>query len=793
MDSRERIQAHDVFANAIAAWHMADLKESTGRMPDLAIIGDAEVGVRLDGKDRQSSLAQGSDGCVAELRGGWLELTQQNENRLGISDVFSVLVRFHAGEAGLMGSLLAQKSSPAEASFDLSMWDFMPWRLRNLAFTMESLPDKKAFIKVVNLHLNDADPDQWHDVLVRSDGEVLELFWDGVLRDRRPVAVTPTLPRSRIHLMRSYTEMFLHADECTYIGADPFGKRPFRGLIDHVVVWDSVLSDSEVAILSGGRADATWHGRKDAWIILDGNGERNDARTVAPGIFPAQIGEEERLDLLDEKLPELLGEMLENDPYFPKFHVALPGYIYNTHAVYHRGMWHLFPMWEGDVNYCGWFGLNRLFLAHLASADLVHWEIMPFPIRQMEPKGTHICNASFIPDGDRVIAFYLSYIRDNAPWLAVSTDPDLASWQMPQRQPILLSDDQYVGRLDPTVFHHGDYWYLTGARYNKARGQADFPLYRSTDLTNWDFRGTLLELDIPGRIHECAQMIRLGDQYMLTHGTSGPGVYMAGDSSWHPEDEFLLTHGGIMDQASHQYLLGYFQDERFIPVTGGRWDYGSEPRYISHTAIEANGRAVNWFTVPLHAEEDARATSAIGWKGMHTLPREIYRKPDGTLAFRPAPELESLRRTHSRLADIEITPDSPAAVPDAAGAQLEVSAVIEQGNAEKLGVAFVDGAQQYLVIYDAASRCLCLDLTRSSLYGTTAGKVFKTPELTSGGIVSFRVFYDASIIEVFVDGHAITVPIRPSHPENIQVRAFSEGGQAKIRSLDVWKLGSIWN
>jgi len=84
--------AHDVFANAIAAWHMVDLKESTGGGLDLTIIGDAEVGVQLDGKDRQSSLAQGSDGCVAELRGGWLELTQQNENRLGISDVFSVLV-----------------------------------------------------------------------------------------------------------------------------------------------------------------------------------------------------------------------------------------------------------------------------------------------------------------------------------------------------------------------------------------------------------------------------------------------------------------------------------------------------------------------------------------------------------------------------------------------------------------------------------------------------------------------------------------------------------------------------
>jgi len=61
------------------------------------------------------------------------------------------------------------------------------------------------------------------------------------------------------------------------------------------------------------------------------------------------------------------------------------------------------------------------------------------------------------------------------------------------------------------------------------------------------------------------------------------------------------------------------------------------------------------------------------------------------------------------------------------------------------------------------------------------------------GRVNLHVFVDASSVELFGnDGRlAITDRIFPS-PESDGFAVYAKGGSAKLVSLDVWTLGTIW-
>ncbi|MEW6651795.1 MAG: LamG-like jellyroll fold domain-containing protein, partial [Chloroflexota bacterium] len=566
---------------------------------------------------------RGGDGLAAKFNGGWLQLT----NASGIlPEVFTLAVRFRAGDDGLAGTLISQRASSAERSFDLAMFNASLLKLPILSFCHEQLAQNKRFLRVANLHLDKINKSVWHDVIVRCDGKILELFQNGELFDRRVVGdVSPAM----MSYVRSYQPLHVNAPVRLCIGANPYGNSRFTGLIDRIAVWNRPVRDAEIASLSGGTVNVEWKGRKDVYTQVNEEGIRSDDRQVVAGMFPAEMTESQRIAAIEKLMPNLLMGMIQGDRWFPRFHVTLPGAIYNTHVFFYKGRWHLFPMWMGDYNYSGWFGRSRFFIAHLSTNDLIHWQFMPFPFSQKELDGVDICNLSFAADGNRVHAFNLNYQRGGAPWHMYSDDADLTTWNVPQRQPVLLNDTEFTSRMDPTVFRDGEWWYLTGSRESKqapadaaeilgAGGNREswkngFPLYRSNDLVNWEYRGCMFHHPWS----ECAQMVRLGEQYLLTQGGS-MGINEADGRRYH-------------------YLLGTFENERFVPTKGGRWDYGSEPRFICHTGIDSAGRALNWFTVPLHAEEDARTVIEIGWKGMHALPREIYRHPDGTPAFRPAP------------------------------------------------------------------------------------------------------------------------------------------------------------
>ena len=267
------------FKDAVKVWNFAD---GTG----LKVNGAAKIGVKMEGKENAASLGRGGDGYVAEFNGGWLA-TDSGVSITGKQ--MTLLVRARSFENTWKGTLLARASGESYAnllygsSLDLRklgyrerermkdgrsieyLWQtdplteqataaFLsdsednPYKLsrdslgRNKTWTQQLFPqlypDLRDGVLKVAAPVELIGPGGWHDILVRFTGPKLELFIDGVLIDEED-------PHGEL---RHFKSPFLFGAGIRNGVVNP----DFRGQVDHIAVWDRALSDSEIAVLSGG-------------------------------------------------------------------------------------------------------------------------------------------------------------------------------------------------------------------------------------------------------------------------------------------------------------------------------------------------------------------------------------------------------------------------------------------------------------------------------------------------------------------------------------------------------------
>jgi len=160
-------------------------------------------------------------------------------------------------------------------------------------------------------------------------------------------------------------------------------------------------------------------------------------------------------------------------------------------------------------------------------------------------------------------------------------------------------------------------------------------------------------------------------------------------------------------------------------------------------------------------------------------------------------ELQSLRGQHWRLANLKVQGDSDA-VADAGirGEQLEIILEFDSGDAQEAGLRVRQGEGEVTVVgYYVQKQQLFVDRRDSGeddFHSAFPGR-HVGPLPTENGRVKLHVFVDSSSVEVFGgDGSTvITDRLFPS-PKSSGVALYSRGGAAKLISLDVWSLKSIW-
>ena len=378
------------FNDAVAVWHMADLKDSSGNNNSLTAQGDVSVGVELDGSDLEASLKRGGNGKAAEFRGGYLSAEQGANGKMNLSgSVMTMCIRLRNPSGNWDGPLFGKYGGDELASYYLYAMDGATKPFEGITgeelkvqtpyldlFSADAgskavsgtkaliefvwgteprqdiidglveqkcgdplLQEAKDGVMKINFPLAWIGPTDWHDLIVRFTGPKLELFIDGVLVDEEfPIGELRQSPAPCL------------------IGADAQNgevKAGFQGLVDHAALWDRALSGDEIVMLSGGR------------------------------------------DVVAMRDVEILGEEKDRLQYWrPRGHNTRAG---DCMPFFHDGVFHLFYLIVRRNHHGKWqAGHGGLQIGHASTKDLVHWQHHPMALSITEQWESWLGTGDFI-------------------------------------------------------------------------------------------------------------------------------------------------------------------------------------------------------------------------------------------------------------------------------------------------------------------------------------------------------------------------------------------------------------
>ena len=230
-----------------------------------------------------------------------------------------------------------------------------------------------------------------------------------------------------------------------------------------------------------------------------------------------------------------------------------------------------------------------------------------------------------------------------------------------------------------------------------------------------------------------------------------------------------------------QYTIGAYKDHRFTP---GEWHAidlgGSDMFYAPNCMADPRGRRIMWGWIR------GGGTAGYPWNGCLTLPRVLTLRKDGRLGIEPAPEIAKLRTKHHDLGKFALSPATPNPLKDIHGDALEIEMEIEPHGANVIVLGLrrsPDGGEQTEITFDIANgKLTCGD--RGGAFALLADE----------HTLKLHVFLDRSVIEVYANGRvALTARCYPKDPANaLGVSLGVRGGDAKLRSLHVYEMGSMW-
>jgi fructan beta-fructosidase len=656
---------------------------------------------------------------------------------------------------------------------------------------------------------------KWHLVCMTYDGKAIVLYADG----------------KKIGQTEASGSIKTHGEAPAYIGSMAAREEFFNGGIDDVRIYSRALSADEVKTMNLADGNATVDGLA-GWWKLDGNlknsivtsqtkklqalliGELKKEMTASKAYLLMPIdnsaertqlislvvnGSEVRygyIGLAEKKedadwwaffdISEYKGKKLTvgvktikseafalitqsdtvpgedswgNEPKRPQFHFSQKvGWNNDPNGmVYYKGEWHLY------------FQLNPLSLpwgnmtwGHAVSKDLVTWKQLPNVLHMRRTEGGK--NDAMFSGGAAVDW------KNTGGWKTGDNDVIIATWTSTGRgECIAYSNDkgrtftEYEGNpvfrhngrdpkplwyaygdndkpLDETAKKLGGHWVIAIYDITEKDGR-NVAFYTSTDLKKWTVQSHL------SGYHECAELFTL------------------------PVDGDKNKIRWIVFGADAEYAIGDFDGKTFTPEHKGkhRLHYGSY--YASQLFSDA--------------PDDRRIQ--IGWAkiGMgdspfnqtFSFPTELSLRTtkDGVRMFgEPVKEIDKIYGKRLEVAKKSLVPDKPVAL-KTSGALLDIRAEFELGTAKTVGLE-VDGSK--VAVFEVAS-------------GELNGKM---PLRPIDGKISIRILIDRSIIEIFANhGEQIMTEAFENDLNIESVKAFCDGGDAKLLSLEVHQLNAKWD
>jgi fructan beta-fructosidase len=187
------------------------------------------------------------------------------------------------------------------------------------------------------------------------------------------------------------------------------------------------------------------------------------------------------------------------------------------------------------------------------------------------------------------------------------------------------------------------------------------------------------------------------------------------------------------------------------------------------------------------------------WRSAQSIPRDVRLETiEGKvqLVQKPIPELAELREGNSCNNQSGFITAGTTAL-STRGKALEIIAEFKVGTASQFGFKVRTGSgEETLVGYDAPAGQVFVDRTNSGqvAFSNLFPSRETAPLAAEDGRVKLHIFVDWSSVEVFGDAGqvCITDQIFPM-PSSDGLAVFANGGNARLVSLQIWPLRSIWD
>ena len=735
------------FGDAVAVWHFKTGDDAAGANSALRVQGPVAWGQPGGEHTKAASVTRGGDGYVADCAGGCLLAGQGADGELNLtSGALSLYVRLQNPTGDWSGCGIVSKYGGH---------DRLTYNLYGNAGTLGfELGTEKGLFRV-DVPATSIGPTDWHDVIVRYDGKRLEMLVDGIPVDDQAAAGSVRTGNTEPLVLAGYS-----------VGGQPRG--PFKGRLDTVALWKRALSEAEIVALSGGEADVQRRRKAhQAAQYVDLPGPVAEFRRV---VKSTDVATYSRAALA------LRRWMIENDPHRPIYHFTGPESWINdpNGPFYHAGRYHLFfqfaPMLPDA--HSGW-RRSPMCWGHAVSTDLVHWVDWPvalWPDTPYDRAGVYSGNTVIDSQGFPC-ALYTGNVAGHGEtygMLARSTDGWI-TWQKTMvmdnaRRPNADSPVHWDGQ----VWRDGDRWcQLVGGTTGGSGRQGAAWLWTSPDLKDWTLQKNLAPSIKYGDYWELPYLIPLGGRHVLFAGHGNPcwvGNYDAQSLRFTPDDPRPVS----TDNGTYYSFNVNMVDDK---------GPGGSRRQLMHgwvTGLESPTKSVPY------------------WQGAHSIPR-VLSLHGGHVLQQPIPEIETLRGRHQRFDGRTVEPDRAGCLPESRGDAVELIAVFDRGTstAARFGLKLrvsADGKEAVRVWYEPKTDQFGMDGAVTKKASAWAGMM---RDGSGNQPVAVRVFLDRSILEVYCGGAALTGRTFPS-PEALGMDVFAEGGVARLTSLEIWHMQSIW-
>jgi len=736
--------------DAVALWHFRETCDSAGQNSRLEPQGDVELGQTCDAGARAASLARGGDGVTAECSGGFLVAGQ------GAGD-----------ELNLTGAALSLYARLQDPSGDWSSCGIVSKHGGHdqLTYNLYASGGKLGFelgteqgLFRVDVPVQSIGATDWHDVVVRYDGNNLELWVDGLLAAERPAAGKLRAGNRQPLVLAGYTLV---------------GKLrgPFEGRLDTVALWQRALDQTEIVALSGGKAEA--EGRRQARLAAQYEGLPQPVADYRRVVRSSDVETYSRAALALRKW------MIENDPHRPIYHFTGPESWINdpNGPIYYRGRYHLFYQFDPQVpdGKGGWKRSKRCW-GHAVSDDLVHWVDWPvasWPDTQYDCGGVYSGN-TFVDDGGHLCGLYTGNVSGRGGLrygvLLRSRDGGVTWDKEMVMDHSQRPNDQSPVHHDGYTWKEADTWYqLIGGATGGPDAQGAAWLWTSKDLERWTLQKNIAPSIKLGRFWELPYLIELGGRHVVLVGHGNP--YWVGS---YDRETMLFTPDRLEPKSIDNGTYYSFN----VNMTDDKGPGGTR-RQLMHGWVQGPGSPTK--TVPY-------------WQSAHSIPRVLTLHGEHVVQ-QPIPEIEVLRAEHRQFGPVRVEPGGSGYLSEVEGDALEIIARFDPAGttATRLGLRVREGSQESRaarVWYDPETRQFGCDggvIKKAAAEGRLMSKDSAEPE----GPIVLRIFVDRSVLEVYCGGAAMTNRMFPD-PDALGVDMFAEGGVAEVHSVDVWRMRSMW-